>query len=590
MIRLLTLLGGVLLLFGISYVVYGRYLANLFELDDGRTTPAHENRDELDYVPSRKSVLFGHHFSSIAGGAPIVGPITATLAWGWAPALVWIVVGTIVYGGLNDFAVLSSSMRHEGRSVGHVFERYVDERGKHLMLSIAVVSNLLVVGVLSLVVAVVFDSYPSTATASVIYVALAVLFGGYRRAGLPFGIGTVVFVSGMFGGVLVGLAHPLVLVPAGETTFLPTVVNPNVAAWLALVLVYACGASVLPVRTLLQPRDYLSSFLLYAGLGGAIVAIVVGTLFGTASEPLTMNLPPFKGFLSDEFGGIGPLVPMLFPTIFCGAVCGLHSMVCCGTTPKQLDRETDVKAIGYGTSLLEGVLAVIAIGTVAVVPSIPRGSGISLALPSFAEGGSIILSALGLPPRIGGPFMALVLSAFALTTVDTSIRLGRYFVEDLVGTQTTYVQAVATDRYFNSVAQTVLAFALVASGSWATIWPLFGASVQVFAGISILTVALWLVSWDHTKRRGIASLLVGGGFILVTSTTALLYLGLRSLREKLLNPSWLAAATTTRTLSVAIRILVVAVLVYLVAHLVRRTYRRVQTATPSSPAAEGTND
>ncbi|GAA0466680.1 carbon starvation protein A (plasmid) [Halococcus dombrowskii] len=564
MVSLLTVVGGVALIFTVAYLTYGRYMSRMFDLDEDRPTPAHDRYDGVDYVPSRKLELFGHHFSSVAGGAPIIGPITAALAWGWAPALAWIVVGTIVYGAMNDFAVLTMSVRHDGRSVGHIFGQYVGERGKSLMLSLAFTANLLVIGVLSLVVAIVFDAYPSTATASVCYVVLALLFGLYKRYGLPFRLGTLLFVPAVFGGVWVGLQYPLVLVSDGGATVLPTVVNANVSVWLVVILLYAFFASVLPVQTLLQPRDYLSSFLLYAGLGGAVLAIVVGTLFGTANQPLTMSLDPFTGFMSDAFAGIGPAVPMLFPTIFCGAVCGLHSMVCSGTTPKQLNRETDANAIGYGTTLVEGLLAVVAIGTVAVIPSIPSGSGIGLALPSFAEGGAIILSALGVPTRLGATFMALVLSAFALTTVDTSIRLGRYFVEDVVTDSET---SFAGNRFANSAAQTALAYLLVASGSWAAIWPLFGGAVQVFAGLSIVTVVVWVRNWDAGKE--VRSLLAGAAFVLATSLSALGYLAISNLGTKLLNPAWLGTASPIQIASVAVQVVVVGVLGALTVEILR---------------------
>lgn len=254
MVSLLTVVGGVALIFTVAYLTYGRYMSRMFDLDEDRPTPAHDRYDGVDYVPSRKLELFGHHFSSVAGGAPIIGPITAALAWGWAPALAWIVVGTIVYGAMNDFAVLTMSVRHDGRSVGHIFGQYVGERGKSLMLSLAFTANLLVIGVLSLVVAIVFDAYPSTATASVCYVVLALLFGLYKRYGLPFRLGTLLFVPAVFGGVWVGLQYPLVLVSDGGATVLPTVVNANVSVWLVVILLYAFFASVLGADAVAAPR------------------------------------------------------------------------------------------------------------------------------------------------------------------------------------------------------------------------------------------------------------------------------------------------------------------------------------------------
>lgn len=585
MVQILTIIGGVALVFAIAYLVYGRYMSRLFELDDDRTTPAHERYDGVDYVPSRRLELFGHHFSSVAGGAPIVGPITAALAWGWAPALAWIVVGTVVYGAMNDFAVLTSSIRHEGRSIGHIFGEYVGDRGKSLMLSLAFTANLLVIGVLSLVVAIVFDAYPSAATASICYVILALLFGLYKRFGLPFWLGTVLFVPAVFGSVWVGLTHPLVLVPDAGTTLFPTVVNPNVSVWLVVVLLYALLASVLPVQTLLQPRDYLSSFLLYAGLGGAILAIVIGTAFGTATQPLTMSLDPFTGFMSTAFGGMGPAIPMLFPTIFCGAVCGLHSMVCCGTTPKQLDRESDARAIGYGTTLTEGLLAVVAIGTVAVIPAVPSGAGIQLALPSFAKGGAIVFSSLGIPSSVGAPFMALVLSAFALTTVDTSIRLGRYFVEDIVTDPET---SLAGNRFVSASSQTLFAYLLVASGSWGAIWPLFGGAVQVFAGLSMVTVVVWLLDWDSTKE--VLSLSLGAGFVLAMSLSALVYLALSNLSSKLLNPTWLDGASLIQIASVTVQVASVGILCALTVEILRIAFRRVHGSFDYRPSISEPGD
>lgn len=585
MVKLITIVGGVAMIFTIAYLVYGRYMSRVFELNEDRSMPAHDRDDGVDYVPSRKLELFGHHFSSIAGGAPIIGPITAALAWGWAPALAWIVVGTVVYGAMNDFSVLTMSVRHDSRSVGHIFGRYVGERGKSLMLALAFTANLLVIGVLALVVAIVFDAYPSAATASVCYIVLALLFGLYKRYGLPFWLGTLLFVPAVFGSVWVGLQYPLVLVPDGGTTILPTIVNANVSAWLVVILLYAFSASVLPVQTLLQPRDYLSSFVLYAGLGGAVLAIIVGALFGTATQPLTMSLDPFTGFMSDAFTGIGPLVPMLFSTISCGAVCGLHSMVCCGTTPKQLNRETDAHAIGYGSHLLEGLLAVVAIGTVAVIPSIPSGSGIGLALPSFAEGGAIILSALGIPTSIGAPFMALVLSTFALSTADTSIRLGRYFVEESATNSET---SFAGNRFVNSGAQTVLAYLLVASGSWAAIWPLFGGAVQVFAGLSIVTVVVWIRNWDASKE--VRGLLTGAAFVLAMSLSALGYLAISNLRTKLFNPAWLATASPIEIASVATQVVVVGVLGALAVEILRIAAGNVSFGVERSSTVRESDD
>ncbi|WP_226042681.1 carbon starvation CstA family protein [Natrinema sp. DC36] len=573
MTKLLTVLGVTVVIFAIAYMVYGRFLHRSFDLDEDRTTPAHRHRDGMEYVPSPKAVLFGHHFSSIAGGAVIIGPITAALAWGWVPAVLWIVVGTVIFGGLNDFVTLVASIRHDGRSIGHIFNRYVGGDGKRMLLSIAVAANLLVIGVLSFMTAVIFDAFPSAATASVFYVVLAVLFGVYwKRLNLPFLVGSILFGAGVMAGVFLGLDHPLVLVSDGTRLPIPTVMNPNVSAWFLLILGYACVASVLPVWVLLQPRDYLSSFLLYAGLFGMLLAVVIGTIFGTATEPLTMNLQPFTGFMSDDFGGVGPLVPMLFPTIFCGAVCGLHSMVCCGTTPKQLSRETDAQAIGYGTTLFEGVLAVIAVGAIAVVPQIPTGTGLKLALPSFATGGGIILSAVGVPPGVGAAFLALMLSAFALTTVDTSIRLGRYFLDEITESTDGPTSSLLSRPVPSASLQTIAAYLLVASGSWNIVWPLFGGSVQIFASLSMFTLAVWLASSDRNRIR--VAMLAGAAFVFAMSASALVYLTSSNV-ARLLDPAWVESTSPLSLVSTAVQILTVVSLLGLSAFIVHAGLRKM---------------
>lgn len=569
MTSLASVLAVVFAVFTVAYVVFGRYLGGVFSVDDERSTPAHKQQDDAEFVPTRKSVLFGHHFSSIAGGAVIVGPITAVLAWGWVPAVLWIIIGCVIFGGLNDYASLIASVRHEGKSIGHLFEQYIDRRGKRYLLAIAAAANLLVIGSLSLVTAIIFDAYPSAATASIVYVVLALLFGQYwHRFDLPFIPGTVVSVAGMFGGILVGFEYPLVLVADGTSTVLPTVVNPNVSAWLTVILLYGFGASVLPVWALLQPRDYLSSFLLYAGVIGSFAAIVVGTLFNTASAPLTFHIDPFSGVIA---GDIGPLIPMLFPTIFCGAACGFHTMVCCGTTSKQLNKESDARAIGYGSTLAEGTLAVLAVGMVAIVPNIPSGSGIALALPTFATGGGIILSGIGVPSKVGGTFMALMLSVFSLTTVDTAIRLGRYLVGEAIDGRESMATRVIDRQSVNTGWQVILAYLLIASGSWTTLWPLFGATVQVFAGVALFVLGVWLARRHDVLGRG---MFLGSAFLLSMSIAALLYLGGVNVYRKLLDPSWLAGASVLQTVSVGIRVLVALLLVGLTARLLWLGYNR----------------
>ncbi|WP_254545505.1 carbon starvation CstA family protein [Halomarina pelagica] len=514
MVQIIWLVVTVLALFSVGYLGYSRYLSRFVELDDSRETPAHKYEDGQEYVPAKKPVLLGHHYSSIAGGAPIVGPITAAVVWGWLPALLWIAVGNPLMGAVHDFTALSASLRHEGKSVGYIIGEYVGERGKNMLLWFAFLTIILVVAVFALVVGIVFDAYPQAATASLLYIGLAFVFGIYLyQLDLPFLAGTVVFVAGVFASVWVGIQYPLAITPAvGEASYpagtivllsgatpLPTVINPNVSAWIPIIMIYAGLASVLPVWMLLQPRDYLSSFLLYAGVGGALLAIIVGTFFG-ASQPLVISekIPAFAGFWGTT--GVTPLFPLLFITIACGTISGFHSLVSSGTTAKQLNRESDARLIGYGGMLGEGLLAAVALSTVALVGITVEGGGIGQALPNFATGGGVILTAFGIPPEFGAPFMGLVLVSFLLTSTDTAVRLGRYMMEEIVGTPESTVEEVAVNRYANAAIQSVPAYLLITSGSWLTLWQLFGGANQLLAALALLTATVWLANWDRSKQ------------------------------------------------------------------------------------------
>ncbi|SFR32001.1 carbon starvation CstA family protein [Halogeometricum limi] len=587
MVQVIWLVAAVLALFTAGYLGYSRYLAQFVELDDSRETPAHKYEDGQEYVPAKKPVLLGHHYSSIAGGAPIVGPITAGVVWGWVPALAWIAIGNPLMGSVHDFVSLSASLRHEGKSIGYIIGEYVGERGKNMLLWFAFLTIILVVAVFALVVAIVFNAYPEAATASLIYIGLAVLFGAYLyQLNLPFVPGTVAFVAAMFVGVFVGTQYPLALfepasrAPAetlvlfsGTASWLPgaSALGANTAAWVPVILVYGALASALPVWVLLQPRDYLSSFLLYTGVGGALLAVIVGTVFGTASQPLVTNLEPYYGFIGR---GGAPLFPLLFITIACGTISGFHSLVSSGTTSKQLNRESDARVIGYGGMLGEGLLATVALITVALVaPEV--GGGIGLALPTFATGGGILLTSFGIPASFGGPFMALVLVSFLLTSTDTAVRLGRYMMEEIIGTPESSVESFASNRYGNAVVQALPAYVLITSGSWLTLWQLFGGANQLLAALALLTATVWLANWSESKQL----ISTGGPMAVMTGITVvgLLWLALHdNVYAKFLDSAWMAEATTFAMLSAVVQILIAFVLIYLALSLVVMGYRNIQ--------------
>jgi carbon starvation protein len=598
MVQVIWLVVAVLGLFSAGYLGYSKYLAQFVELDDSRETPAHKYEDGQEYVPAKKPVLLGHHYSSIAGGAPIVGPITAGVLWGWVPALAWIAIGNPLMGSVHDFVSLSASLRHDGKSVGYIIGEYVGERGKNMLLWFAFLTIILVVAVFALVVAIVFNAFPQAATASLIYIGLAVLLGAWLyQLNLPFLAGTGLFVTLMFVGVWVGIQYPLAMVPGGDypagtivlfgsdMSWLPAAgaFGANTAAWIPIILVYGAVASALPVWVLLQPRDYLSSFLLYTGVGGGLLAVIVGTLLGTSSQPLVTNLEPFYGFVGRNGA---PLFPLLFITIACGTISGFHSLVSSGTTAKQLNRETDARTIGYGGMLGEGLLATVALITVSIVaPDV--GGGIGLALPTFASGGGILLTSFGIPTSFGGPFMALVLVSFLLTSTDTAVRLGRYMMEEIVGTPESSVESFAADRYGNAAIQTIPAYVLIASGSWTTLWQLFGGANQLLAALALLTATVWLANWSDSKQ-----LLSTGGpmVVMVTITTmGLLWLALYSnLYAKFLDSEWMASATGVQMASAVVQILLAFVLIYLGLSLVKMGYDNIQEVREGADSGDFT--
>jgi carbon starvation protein len=574
MVQAITVVVLTLVSFTIAYLGYSRYLSQFVDLDDERETPAHKYRDGQEYVPSKKPVLLGHHYSSIAGGAPIVGPITATVVWGWVPAFLWVAIGNPLFGSVHDFMALTASMRHEGKSIGYIIGEYVGERGKDMILWFAFLTIILVVAVFGLVIALVFNAYPQAATASLVYIGLALLFGVYLyQLDLPFLPGTVAFIAAVFAGVWVGVQYPLALVPgdypAGTIVLLsgsplpPVLGSVNIATWIPVILVYGFIASVLPVWVLLQPRDFLTSSLLYAGVGGTLLAVIVGTFTGGASQ-LVIDVPAYAGFWGGALVDTTlPLFPLLFVTIACGTISGFHSLVSSGTTAKQLDKESDARTIGYGGMLGEGLLATVAIVTVAVYAEVPTGGGIGLALPNFASGGGLILNiGFGIPESLAAPFMGLVLVSFLLTSTDTAVRLGRYMVEELVGTPETQVQEVAANRYVNAFVQVAPAYVLVASGRWADLWPLFGGANQTLAALALLVATIWLANWDDQKQ--LISTGAPMAFMLVITTTALLYLAFyQNLYQKFVQGNWASGGTTIEMASTAIQIVIALVLIWL---------------------------
>ena len=457
----------VVALYVAAYFTYGRWIARHLRVSDAEPTPAHTRTDGVDYVPARRSVLLGHHFASIAGVGPIVGPILGA-TFGWLPALLWLVVGNVLMGAVHDFTVLVTSIRHGGKSIASLAEHYLGRPGKRVFLVFGWFALVLVIAVFTIVVAKTFVAHPEAATASVLFAILAIAFGyALHVHHAPFVPATVVGVALLFAAVWVGLRYPLQL---------------SYDTWVVLLLGYAFVASVAPVWILLQPRDYLNSFLLYVMLAAGFV----GLLFTNPGVKLEL----FAGF---EDPKLGSMFPILFVTVACGAISGFHSLVASGTTAKQIDREGDAQFIGYGSMLLEGVLATVALVTAIMLTRNTYSSTLADAGPValFSRGLGSFTVTLGVPLAVGTSFAALTISAFALTTLDTSARLGRYAFQELF-------EGTRHERWFShrvvATTITVIAGAALAlnKGGTMSIWPVFGAANQMLAALALMTVSAYL--------------------------------------------------------------------------------------------------
>lgn len=518
----------VLLLVGIAilvagYIFYGGWLAKQWGVGESKgQTPAHALEDGQDYVPAKAPVLMGHHFSSIAGAGPINGPIQAAV-FGWIPVMLWVLIGGIFFGATHDFGALFASIRNKGQSIGEVIATSIGTRAKRLFLTFSYLTLILVVAAFASIVANTFkatydaegvldvaasSANASTAMISVLFIVVAIAFGFlvYRR-NAPIAVATVVGVAVIIACMAIGLNwHPIYL--SGDT-------------WMIIVGIYIAIASVTPVWILLQPRDYLSSFLLY---GMMIVAIV-----GIVGAHPTLDIPAFTGFVDNATAGsgvsLGTMFPALFVTIACGAISGFHSLVASGTTSKQLDHEADAKPIAYGGMLIECALALISLCAVGYIWNEYVPGGITTPTAVFATGISRMCAQI---PFLAGAehviysLLILAVSAFCLTSLDTATRLARYmFQEFWLEPGQTYKDAtgakkVLTNPYVATIITVVLGIALGMTG-YAKIWALFGASNQLLAALGLLAVAAWLGKMGKNNKM----LILPMAFMLIVTIVSL---------------------------------------------------------------------
>ena len=489
--------GIVLLLIGIAvlvcgYIFYGRWLCKQWGVGEStEPTPAHALRDDVDYVPAPAPVLMCHHFSSIAGAGPITGPITAaTTGFGWLACVLWILIGGIFFGGVHDFGALFASVRHKGKSIGEIISANMSLRAKRLFVIFAYLTLVLVVAAFAAIVAGTFGvTYDETgaltaagvanaqvAMVSLMFIVMAIIFGfAVYRKGVKMSIASVIGVIGIIACVIIGL------------NFYPIRLSTN--AWMWLVGLYIMIASVAPVWILLQPRDYLSSFLLYAMLALAAIAVFMG-------NPSMDTLP-----LLNKADNATPVFPVLFTTIACGAISGFHSLVGSGTTSKQLDKEKDAKPIAYGGMLIECALAIMTLIAVAHAYSF-NGTDMAFSGATAIFGGgiaSMIDPSRGTVYSVLYTLLVLTYSTFCLTSLDTATRMGRFMFQELWldGTKgetpenVTGYKKILANPYVATLITVVLGITLGMNG-YGKIWALFGSANQLLAALALLAIAAWL--------------------------------------------------------------------------------------------------
>lgn len=453
----------------IAYKFYGGFVAKVLKIDNDNMTPAHKLRDDVDYIPTKTPIVLGHHFASIAGAGPIVGPIIA-VAFGWIPALIWILVGGIFFGAVHDLTSMMASIRHQGKSIGEVIQRYIGRSGKNLFMIFAFATLILIIAVFMDIVAKTFVSVPSAASASLMFMGLAIVFGMFmQRVKMSFWLLTLIGVSIMYGMVYLGTIYP---------------VDLSYWTWVIIILAYIFLAAIAPVWVLLQPRDYLNSFLLYGMMLFGLVGIFV------ANPQIEMTTA-----IEFEVETLGYLFPVLFVTIACGAISGFHSMVASGTTSKQLDRETDAKTVGFGGMLIESLLAVVSVGTVIILTKEQYFSNLIELGPVtlYSQGLGGFISALGVSAPLAISFVALTVSAFAVTTLDTCTRLARFviqeFFQDREGISS---RVISENRYLSTGFVVLFSCSLLFTGQFQELWPIFGSANQLLAALALLAVTVWL--------------------------------------------------------------------------------------------------
>ena len=484
--------GLVIVLIGIvalsaGYLLYGRWLAKKWGIDPKAKTPAYTHEDGQDYVPSSKFTVFSHQFSSIAGAGPVTGPILASV-FGWVPVLLWLIIGGLFFGAVQDFGALYASVKNEGKSMGMIIEKYIGKTGRKLFMLFCWLFTLLVIAAFTDMVAGTFNgvgldsaetAYANSAAASIsmLFIVVAVIFGVIQKhvGKMNEWVKAVVAIALLVAMFAVGMKLPIY---ASKT------------AWIYIIMAYLFLASVLPMWLSMQPRDYMTTFMLLGMIIGAVVGVVV-------AHP-QMQLNAFNGF---NVNGSG-LFPTLFVTIACGAVSGFHSLVSSGTSSKTVSNEKDMPMIGYGAMVVEsllGIVALVVVGAVAVGGTKPEGTPFAI----FSSGVAGFLEKLGVPVQVATVFMTMCVSALALTSLDSVARIGRmsfqelFYGESTDPKQMTPAQRVLTNKYFATVITLFFGY-LLTLGGYSNVWPLFGSANQLLAAMVLIALAVFLKTTGRT--------------------------------------------------------------------------------------------
>jgi carbon starvation protein len=491
----IAIVAGVGFLFFMGYAVYAQRIVGIFKPDQNRETPAQAQYDGIDFTPAKHwSLLFGHHFSSIAGAAPIIGPILAVSIWGWLPTLLWIVFGTIFIGGVHDYCSLMLSVRHKGRSVADLAQYTISRNAKLIFLSFAWFALILIIAVFVFICAKTLVLTPSIVLPSIGLIPLAMLVGfllytkkllqRHNQIGVTF-----LGIAGILALMYFGIRYPFSLNVADPIRF-----------WSIILLIYAYIASIMPVQILLQPRDYLSAFLLFAGLIFGYIGIVF-------FQP-NIELPAFISFSGDS---ASMLWPVMFVTVACGAISGFHSLVASGTTSKQISNEVHAKRIGYGGMIAEGFLAVLAVIVVSVayvkigsLQGVINSHGGPIAAFGFGYG----QITRGFLSGFGEMFAILILNAFIFTTLDTATRIARYLTQELFSIK---------NRYLATLIVVVLSGWLGLSGEWQQLWPIFGAANQLIAALALIVITSWFIA----TKKPVFYTMTPAIFMILTAIAAL---------------------------------------------------------------------